>query len=82
MRLVAVSVESIRWLLIHVVAHRVPNLTYFHPPPPKKADYICKQKSNVFVFPDISNVTLEVATGGFPYGGAKCKPITKTMTSQ
>lgn len=81
MRLVAVSVENIRWLLIDVVVHRVPKhdlFLFFQ----KKGDYKCEQKSNVFAFPDIKNVALEVATGGFPYGGAKCKPITKTKTSQ
>lgn len=43
---------------------------------------VYKQKSTVFAFPDITNVPLEVAKGGFPYGVAKSKPFTKTRTSQ
>lgn len=50
MRLVAVSVESIRRLLIHVVAHRVPNLTYFRPPPPKTKRIIYVNKNQMSLY--------------------------------
>lgn len=90
MRGVGVSVESIRWPLIYVIVveHVAQHDLIFR----QRIRYVNKNRifSDLFLVNKcaavlllfILNFTLEVATGGFPYGGGKCELITKTMTFQ
>lgn len=91
MRGVAVSVESIRWPLIYViVVEHVSqhDLNFFK----SGLDMQTKIKISPDLFPlnkcafvllkQVTDFTLDVATGGFPYGGRKCELITETMAFQ